>query len=807
MGLALGFALFALSERAHAVIMRLTPLSELLAGTRWIFVAKIEKIYPDKPALVLSVDQPLKGKPPYGRFPINLAGDSAARKAGHTEKLRRRLAPGLPVVVFANPRDRQHTLFAFTNGTWFQVVGRKAAGSDKVYWSFTHCEPYLRRTFAGTTADLRRVIRDGLSGKKKPPGPEPKEKPGLGPELKKSVRSGLPLAVIPTIGIGGPLAVLALLFPGLFGGALLVFRNWLALLTVAGVNSTLLVVHLWFGRALEATWLATPLGLWFLMLLVTLAGVFWSWRRQLRAVQAGADAAGRPSRSERIILVVASIILSGAFLWCWSGTPRADDPSWKLLLVFTVGSGTGMVYVLYRAFVAVRRAHPSIGLPSEGVILGAMAVASVGLAAAWPGQAASTAGTGEIGQAAPGNGQRAVTLHEAWTFAPTGKSGLIVSSCRVDGDRVYVAAALRLGAENYGTLYCLSRKTGREIWHFDNGGDMKQVFSTPCLADGRVFVGEGFHTDPDCRLFCLDAKTGKKRWDFATTSHTESSPCVAGGRVYFGAGEDGVYCLDAKTGKKRWQYPGKDGDATAGGSGKSRRLRLHVDSDPAVAGNLLYAGSGIDRDGEDAADPGVFCLDARTGKKIWLVPLPRSLPAWGSPVADGGEVFFGLGNGDVFDDAKDQAPGGALLCIEAATGRQRWRYDVPNGVLKRPAVDAHHVYFGARDGTCYCLDRTTGQPRWKCWLGSPVVSSPALARCSCCGGTAAVYVLASAGRVCCFEPDKGRLLGAYQLGRQAHLSASPFVEVLPTPKGDRRRVYFGTGLEGLTLPVVYCLEE
>ena len=114
-----------------------------------------------------------------------------------------------------------------------------------------------------------------------------------------------------------------------------------------------------------------------------------------------------------------------------------------------------------------------------------------------------------------------------------------MSSPVVAGDRVYTAA-LHQGFQPYGTVYCLDRESGRVRWGFNDGGKMKDVFSSPCVAAGRVYVGEGFHQDLGCRMYCLDADTGEKVWDFPTNSHTESTPCVAGGKVYFGAGDDGL---------------------------------------------------------------------------------------------------------------------------------------------------------------------------------------------------------------------------------------------------------------------------
>jgi hypothetical protein len=70
-------------------------------------------------------------------------------------------------------------LLAYTNGTWFQVLGQTEG--EQTRWAFTHCEIYLRRTFSGTTDELKQVLTDVLAGKAKPPAPNPKEPAGFGP--------------------------------------------------------------------------------------------------------------------------------------------------------------------------------------------------------------------------------------------------------------------------------------------------------------------------------------------------------------------------------------------------------------------------------------------------------------------------------------------------------------------------------------------------------------------------------------------------------------------------------------------------
>jgi outer membrane protein assembly factor BamB len=619
-GLVLGLVLVHVAGPVHALIQRLYPLAAVIRESQYVFMAKVEKVDPDRPAVVLTADEDLKGKAPFGRLAVNLKGDKDSDKLGHTPQLLKRLAPNLPVVVFAYPSGKRYLAFGYTNGTWLQMEGVKADDSDTYRWRYNHCEPYLRRTYKESTAELKQVIVDALAGKKQPPEPDSKAEPGFGPEVKpgdaakpggdREVRAagGPVFAVIPTVLIGGPLAILALMFPAVFGGLTLFFRRWLVVLSVISLASTLYVLHGWLSPWIHDAWYGTPLALWVAMTLLGVAGLLWSWRRHARALaqEAGGSepgAAGALRRNERIALWVVSLlgvaVVGGCLLW---RAPLLDDSWRKAALVLWVGVWAGTLSTLLPRGAAA--------LPAEGAMLGGMVAA--GLVLGFPtlprAAAAPTAETVTTGGQADAEGARRVGM--VWKFeAPS--AGWIASSPLVAGDRVYVAAAHGGVFEKYGTVYCLDRATGKELWHFPDDRKMKQVFSTPCLAGGRLYVGEGFHEDTGCNLYCLDAATGTKLWVYATNSHTESSPCVAGGKVYCGAGDDGLLCLNAGTGKEVWHYPG-----------------LHVDCNPVVVGNRVYAGSGV---GDVYRETCLFCLDADTGEQVWRVPTDQ--PVWGG--ADG----------------------------------------------------------------------------------------------------------------------------------------------------------------------------
>lgn len=377
------------------------------------------------------------------------------------------------------------------------------------------------------------------------------------------------------------------------------------------------------------------------------------------------------------------------------------------------------------------------------------------------------------------------TVAVAWTFEAQ-KRGAIISSPLIAGDRIYVAALHDTAFSNAGAVYCLDRQTGKCVWSFDDGGKMQHMYSSPCLADGRLYIGEGMHANFTCKMYCLDAALGKKLWHFVAAGHIESSPCVADGKVFFGAGDDGIYCLDAVSGKKLWQFQGP----------------FHIDSSPTVSGQRLYLGSGISRRHSKME---ALCLDTADGHVIWR--LPTKLPVWGSPIVDGPDVFFGLGNGRLTVSATPpEQPAGALLCLDCQTGEARWRYDVSDAIFSRAAVDPRHVFFGARNGYCHCLDRQTGELCWKKDLGSPVLTVPALR-------DGRLYVIASGGMAYCLDSDTGQDKWTFDVARHSQskpqLYSSPAVVADSGEDGSQRLICVGAELSnaGGSAAVLYCLRD
>jgi hypothetical protein len=174
-----------LAAPAWALIKVLHPLQKVIAESNYIFVAKVESVDPSRPSAVLTHSENLKGEAPWKRLPINLKGNAIrvdGKEVLHSPDLLKRLAPDLPVIVFGvNQPQGKTMLLAYTNGTWFQVVGQK--DGERQSWAFTHCEIYLRRTFHGPTADMQQVVADVLARKAKAPPPDETAIIGFGPEV------------------------------------------------------------------------------------------------------------------------------------------------------------------------------------------------------------------------------------------------------------------------------------------------------------------------------------------------------------------------------------------------------------------------------------------------------------------------------------------------------------------------------------------------------------------------------------------------------------------------------------------------
>jgi outer membrane protein assembly factor BamB len=820
-------ALMCLSTTVSAVITALIPMSDIVEKEQFIFVAKVQEILPDKPAMVLVPSGNLKGEAPFVRMPINLAGDAEAKKGKHTDLLLERVEKDLPIVVIATKRGGRFIAFGFTNGTWFSMDGRieKQEGKEIVRWSFLHCEPYLRRTFKGTTDEMKQVVTDAVAKKKEPPAPDEKEKPGYGEPIKKksmlspererenaNTRPDGPNGVFPALGVVqlpfiGLIAGLAALFPTVFGGLALFMKRWVVALSTCGLVSIFVSIPLiapgWSGQQ----WFFSVSGLWLSCAMLFAVGALWSIRRYRKSFDKGTSDAMQPLKFDRIFVAVIFVAgLTSLVIGGFCSSPIWSNDYWRWVLAGTVG----FAFAGYLVIATFLRKRPDsiarpLGVAPETVLLWVIAASCL------------IYGSFEAGKYSDkgvaikkGGGVGAPTLNEklVWMFEPKG-GGMVVNTCATF-ERIYVAVMIQDGLTGrFGRIYALDPETGNELWRFDNDYDkdsekgMKPAFSAPVFADGKVFFGEGLHTDTNSRVFCLNAATGQKLWEHQTDSHTESSPAVTDGKVVIGAGYHGLHCVDVESGKLLWRYP-KDA--------KADDRVAHVDCNPFIDKGRVYGGSGYKP--EYVKDQGkintIFCLDLNTGDEVWKERVEDSV--YGSPLVFDQRVFFGTGNSTYSETFASKRSG--ILCRDAATGKFIWDRQLAENVIGRPVADKRQLFVGCLDGNAYGLDLRSGEINWSVPMSAKVLAGPVADVDPETGCAAVVYFAGEMGNLTAVSPYSGAAFWSVPLqywSKQpvGELSATPTMLKYDDPRMARHRLFvgFGQGRSGSTIPKLYCIED
>lgn len=175
---------------------------------------------------------------------------------------------------------------------------------------------------------------------------------------------------------------------------------------------------------------------------------------------------------------------------------------------------------------------------------------------------------------------------------------------------------------------------------------------------------------------------------------------------------------------QQWRGPNRDGVITrdawpADLSDQSLQNVWSVDLGPGYSGPLITRDHIFVTETRDKSDEVVRALNRQTGKEIWSTSWAGSMTvpffaaangSWirSTPTLDGDDLFV-AGMRDV------------LVCLDAATGKERWRVDFVNeldsklpsfGCVCSPLVDGEHVYMQAGGGFVK-LNRADGSIDWK----------------------------------------------------------------------------------------------
>ncbi len=270
-------------------------------------------------------------------------------------------------------------------------------------------------------------------------------------------------------------------------------------------------------------------------------------------------------------------------------------------------------------------------------------------------------------------------------------------------------------------------------WHFEGRGGRKfargiAVWASPALVlvDGTpmAFIG-----GCDQTLHALDLLKKEERWSKLTNGEIVDAPVVgvADGRqtVFWGSGDRFVYAHDAATGARLWTRELVPASPTLG------EVRIPA---PLLHGNTLYVACFVYDKAMSRNDQKgwLYALDAATGRERWRYEVSQG-PV-NAPI--GAELD---GRFTVFLAARR----GRLLALDVTGPRPvgKWSIQMPHEVLGSPAVDAQSarplVFLGSKFGDLLAFDARTGERVWKRMTGNWVDNSACVATLN---GERAVFV-------------------------------------------------------------------
>jgi outer membrane protein assembly factor BamB len=412
-----------------------------------------------------------------------------------------------------------------------------------------------------------------------------------------------------------------------------------------------------------------------------------------------------------------------------------------------------------------------------------------------------------------------------------------VSSPAIEGKRLYFSA---LGGFNSGIFYALSteiKPASRVLWTKNPPYLGKPAVSSPVVADGLLFFGDGMHQTNGAMLYCVKGDTGLPMWKFDLPGelvHMEGAPTVDKGRVYMNAGSGGVFCAEFNRvileGKeqdikdtraileKRWKelqakYEAdkkKDPDFAVQPTDNDLpqpkpkivwhkgKTTWHVDAPVAVADSKVLVGTAY-LDLEKLGERALICLNAANGDTAWTAKLKYN--PWGGPTVAGKMALVGCSTIRLDPDEIKQAKG-EVVAVSMDKGDVKWRKEYPGGVVASIAVQNELAIFTATDGKVRAVELASGAPRWTYNAGAPLFAAPAVAG-------KMVYAADLKGVIHAISLDKGTKEWTFDVANHPDIKAPG--AFYGSPIVHEGRIYLATcnlhGANAYRPTVVVCLGD
>lgn len=284
-----------------------------------------------------------------------------------------------------------------------------------------------------------------------------------------------------------------------------------------------------------------------------------------------------------------------------------------------------------------------------------------------------------------------------------------------------------------GRVYAVDARTGIGLWSVQlDASPGAFVWSSPLLANGKVYVGLASHDDHPCvrgGVFALDAATGRIVWSHYTVPANElggsvwsslsadpdthaviattGNPClldpsnpVQGGVIH--AQEDAFVALDWDTGNTLWQYSAMSDDECDCDFGEGPAVYTYHGAKYIVGGNKLGMMYALTPPTTPGGSPQLAWSQHITG-----IGYLGQGAIYEPPTYSNGVVFVAAGPS--LDGTCNQ---GALWALRADSGAVLWRQCTSGQVVGASSISGDVLFVGQQD-KLVAYATSTGKVLWQ----------------------------------------------------------------------------------------------
>jgi outer membrane protein assembly factor BamB len=253
-----------------------------------------------------------------------------------------------------------------------------------------------------------------------------------------------------------------------------------------------------------------------------------------------------------------------------------------------------------------------------------------------------------------------------------------------------------------------------------------------------------------------------------------------------------VYKFDAATGAEAWRFPASGAQPANG-----ERLPGPFAGPPLKFGDLIIVGGTIGTTGEP--DRNVYAISDQNGQEVWRFSAGQTSREYVDGVATDGKLIFAPNGDNVLYALDPSQMNGAqprlawtftgstnklwtrplvadgkiylpsldhhLFALDAATGKELWRFQADASIASRPALKDGVLYVGSFDRKFYAVNAETGDQIWETegllegWVWNDATVDP---------DRDIVYVGDVKGKFYAIDTESGKIVWSSQLGGAIH---------------------------------------